>query len=168
MAKLTDTKGGEGTLPPSHHPQVVTLDAIIQALYESVSFLPGRQPDYQRLRALFHPDARILPPRAERAAALELLDIDTFIMRSREVVVTTGLERLGFHEKEVARRTGTFGAMTHVFSTYESRHTMQDTVPLQRGINSIQLVRGSNRFWVVSMLWEAESPGHPIPRTFLV
>ena len=168
MAKTP--RGGRGTdaVPAAHQPDVATLDAIVKALYESVSFPPGRQPDYIRLKALLHPEGRIIPPRTETGAGIDILDPDSFIARSREFVVTTGMERQGFHEKEVARRTSLFGTMVHVLSTYESRHTVDDPVPFQRGINSIQIVKDQQRFWVVSILWETERPGHPIPRAFLL
>ena len=168
MAKKTHppTRSNTATSLPST--DVTTLDAIVKALYESVSFPPGRQPDYQRLRMLFHPDGSIIPPKTQKNSELVVLDLDSFITRSREFVVTTGLERQGFHEKEVARRTAAFGSMVHILSTYESRHTVKDTTAFERGINSIQLVREVNRWYIVSILWEIERTGHPIPRAFLV
>jgi hypothetical protein len=168
MARIQHGGRGNEAAPGAPPPDVVSPDAVVKALYESVSFVPGRQPDYNRLRALFHPDARVVPPRTEQGAGLEILDPDTFITRSREYVVTSGLERKGFCEKEVARRTGVFGSMIHLFSTYESRHTMNDPEPFQRGINSIQLVKDAHRFWIISILWESEGPGNPIPRSFLL
>lgn len=168
MAHQTHGERGNETAPAAHKSELTTLDGVITALYESVSFPPGRQPDYGRLRTLFHPDARIVPPRTEKGSGLEVLDLDSFITSSAEHVVTSGLERLGFHEREVARRTSAFGTMVHLFSTYESRHTVNDPAPFQRGINSIQLVKDAHRFWVLSILWEAEGPGNPIPRAFLI
>lgn len=168
MAKPPHGGPGAETPPSAHHADVMTLDAVVKALYEAVSFPPGRQPDYQRLRGLFHPEGRIVPPRSEKAPGHEVLDLDRFIASSREFVVTTGLERQGFQEREIARRTSMYGAMAHLFSTYENRHATEDPAPFQRGINSIQLVKDPDRFWIVSILWEEERPGHPIPKAFLL
>src|SRR5689334_22394368 len=118
MAKLSTGARGMKPSPAAPHPDVATVDAIVKAMYESVSFPPGTQPDFERLRSLFHPQGRIVPPRADRGAGLEVLDVGTFIDRSREDVVTTGLERRGFHEREIARRSAVFGPMVHIFSTY--------------------------------------------------
>ncbi len=168
MAKQSNPGRGSNSPPAVSPPDVATLDALVTAMYESVSFPPGSQPDFERLRALFHPEGRIIPPRTERGAELEVIDVENFIARSRVDVVTSGLERRGFQEREVARRSGVFGSMVHIFSTYESRYTANDPAPFQRGINSIQLVEDSNRFWILSILWEAERSGNPIPKSFLI
>ena len=36
-----------------------------------------------------------------------------------------------------------------------------------RGINSFQLVRHGGRWWVVSIMWQAETPQTPIPAEYL-
>jgi len=168
MAKLREKAEEKQTSSQLHHPDVSTLEAIVKALYESVSFSPGRQPDYTRFRSLFHPDSRVIPPKAEKSSSLVVMDVETFITRSREHVVTTGLERKGFFEREIARRVESFGILVHIFSTYESRHRAQDPDPIQRGINSIQLVKDAHRWWIVSILWDIERPGNPIPKAYLI
>jgi len=147
---------------------IASVDAITRALYESISFLPGKQPDYARLRSLFHPDGRLIPSKTERTAPLIIMDVETFITKSREFVVTTGLERKGFSEREITRRMESFGSIVHLFSTYESRHRTNDPQPIQRGINSIQLVKDGNRWWVISILWDVERAGNTIPQKYLI
>ena len=147
---------------------VASIEAIVKALYESVSFLPGKQPDYVRLRSLFHPDGRLIPPKAERNTQLGILDVEMFITKSREFVVTTGLERKGFSEREITRRIESFGSIVHLFSTYESRHRANDAQSIQRGINSIQLAKDANRWWIISILWDVERAGNSIPQKYLI
>ena len=77
------------------------------------------------------------------------------------------MERSGFFEKEVARRVERFGNIAHVFSTYESRRHADDPQPFARGINSIQLMNDRNRWWVVTVFWQAERPENPIPAKYL-
>jgi hypothetical protein len=50
-----------------------------------------------------------------------------------------------------------------VFSTYESRHALADAKPFERGINSFQLLYDGQRWWVVTIYWQGERPGLPIP-----
>ncbi|HUL44882.1 MAG TPA: hypothetical protein VLY03_11050 [Bacteroidota bacterium] len=145
-----------------------TLDGIVKALYDSISFPPGKQPNYERMRVLFHKDARLIPPSSEKNGEVCALDLETFITKSRESIVVSGLERKGFVETEIARRTQSFGNIVHVFSTYESRSRADDPAPAQRGINSIQIVKELGRFWVMTILWDVERPGHPIPRPYLL
>jgi hypothetical protein len=55
----------------------------------------------------------------------------------------------------------------HAFSTYESRHNADDAEPFSRGINSFQLMNDGQRWWVVTIFWQAESPGLTIPEEYL-
>jgi len=77
------------------------------------------------------------------------------------------LERDGFHEAEIGRVTEGYGLIAHAFSTYESRWTLADEKPFQRGINSFQLLDDGRRWWVVSIYWDAERPDNPIPAKYL-
>ncbi len=146
---------------------VSSVNAVINAMYESVSFAPGRQPNYTRLRTLFHPQATVAPPRAEHDAEIFIQSVDAFITQSRGYIISTGLEREGFFEREVARKSNVFGSITQIFSTYESRHRPGDPVPFQRGINSIQLGKDGKRWWILSILWDVERSGNPIPAEYL-
>ena len=91
-----------------------------------------------------------------------MLDIDGFIAR-----VGDYLEKNGFFEREIARRTEQFGHIAHVWSTYESRYTVDDPEPFMRGINSIQLFYDGTRWWIVTIYWQHESTAHPIPAKYL-
>jgi len=146
---------------------VESIDAIISAAYDSISGPPGKR-DWNRERSLFIPGARLIPM-AENAGETSpggeitphMLDIDGFIAR-----VGDYLEKNGFFEREIARRTEQFGHIAHVWSTYESRHNEDDPQPFMRGINSIQLVYDDNRWWIVTIYWQHESSDDPIPEIY--
>ena len=72
----------------------------------------------------------------------------------------------GFYEVEAARRVERYDRLAHVWSTYESR-LAPDEEPFARGINSFQLYHDGERWWVMSILWEQESPAAPIPQPYL-
>ena len=73
----------------------------------------------------------------------------------------------GFHEREIARRSERFGHIAHVWTTYESLHSLSDAEPLARGINSVQLLHGGTRWWILSVYWQGETPTEPIPSAYL-
>jgi hypothetical protein len=154
------------TLPrPAANPaDVSSPDAIIKALYDVISGPAGQKRDWNRMRSLFVPHARLIPTRvrADSAADAIVLSVDDYISRAGP-----GLEQNGFFERELARKTESFGSIMHVFSTYDSKRTAQDEKPFARGINSIQLLRDGNRWWVVSVFWDSERPGNPIPEKYL-
>jgi hypothetical protein len=73
-----------------------------------------------------------------------------------------------FYEIELARRVERYGHIAQVFSTYESRSALDDEQPFARGINSIQLMHDGERWWVMSIMWDSESEGQPLPEKYLV
>src|SRR3954465_11760486 len=127
-----------------------TIDGIIAALYEVISGPAGQKRDWERMRSLFAPGARLmraaplLPP--EEGHAVQVLDVDGYVARAGNY-----LEEHGFFESETARRVETYGHIAHPWSTYESRHKSEDPDPFARGINSIQLMHDGRRWWVVSI-----------------
>ncbi|HJU64237.1 MAG TPA: hypothetical protein VJ596_01110 [Gemmatimonadaceae bacterium] len=143
---------------------VSSVDAIVTALYDVISGPAGQKRDWNRMRSLFIPGARLIPSRPRQAgngAEVLVLDVEGWIERSGPL-----LERDGFFEKEIGRTTETFGNITHAFSAYDSRRTAQEA-PFARGINSIQLLKDGNRWWVVSIFWDFERPDNQIPQKYL-
>ena len=150
---------------PADPADVASVDAIITTAYDSISGHAGRKRDWKRMRSLFYPGARLIPtakPGANDDLAPQMLDVDGFIAR-----VEPYFTEQGFYEKEIAGRTEQFGNIAHVWSVYESRHNADDPEPFMRGINSIQLFYDGNRWWIVNIYWQQESPEHPIPEKYL-
>ncbi len=142
---------------------VASADAIIAALYDVISGDAGQARDWDRFRNLFHPSGRLMPTGLrDGVGVLTELSPQDYVDRAGPNLV-----RDGFHEREIARRTETFGAITHVWSTYDARRASTDAQPFLRGINSIQLFDDGSRWWVVSVYWQAETPTIPLPAAYL-
>lgn len=147
-----------------------SVDAVISALYGSVSHAADARPDFDRLRRVFLYVGMLVPPKAPEAADFTVMDVDQFSERFEKNAAARkakGEAPAGFFEREVSRRTDCFGNVCQVFSTYESRHAPSDPAPFQRGINSIQLLRDGDRWWIASVVWDAERPDNPIPAQYL-
>ena len=156
-----------GSLPAANPTDVTSIDAIITAAYESISGPAGQKRDWNRVRSLFIPDARLIPTakhagKHDVGLAPQVLNVESYIAR-----VEPYFQANGFFEKEIARRTEQFGRIAHVWSTYESRHNPDDPEPFMRGINSIQLFDDGSRWWIVTIYWQHESPEEPIPEKYL-
>ena len=151
------------TPPAADSADVRSLDAILHSLYDVISG-PAGDRNWDRFRSLFSPGARLTPSRypPDSVAAVQVLDVEGYVSRAGAY-----FKQNGFHEREAARRVERFGSIAHAFSTYESRHAPQDSVPFTRGINSIQLFFDGTRWWVVTVFWDAERPGLTIPREYL-
>lgn len=143
---------------------VATIDAIVAALYDVISGPAGKTRDWNRLRSLFAPGARLIPTGARPTGevASRVLSVDDFIAQAQPA-----MEKSGFFEREIARRTEQYGHIAHLFSTYESRHEAADAKPFQRGINSIQLMNDGKRWWVVTIFWEGETERNLLPAKYL-
>ena len=141
-----------------------SVDGVVAALYDTISGPAGKARDWDRLRALFRPDGRMIVhgPNKEGGTTTRVLTVEDYIGR-----VTPLFAKEGFFESELARRSEQFGQIAHVFSTYESRHAQDEAKPFQRGINSIQLVHDGQRWWIVSLMWEAENPKLALPAQYL-
>jgi hypothetical protein len=149
-------------VPAANPADVQSVDAIIAALYDVISGPVGQKRDWNRMRSLFIPHARMMPAgqRPNGSVAIRLLEVNDYIATSGPY-----LETNGFREREIARKTEQFGHIVHVWSTYEGRMETDSTV--LRGINSIQLMNDGTRWWVVSIYWEHERPDMPLPAQYL-
>ena len=145
-------------------------EAIVAALYASVSHGPEASPDWERMRTIFLPVGMLVPPRKPEEALFTVIDVDGFEERYKKSMAAAkekGTPPTGFFEKELSRRTDCFGNICQIFSTYESRHTESDAKPFVRGINSIQLLRDGQRWWIASVIWDVERSDNPIPQAYL-
>jgi hypothetical protein len=149
---------------PASAEDVATLDGILSTLYGTISGAPGQPRNWARLRSLFAHDGHMVVHGMNKSGEMttRVLSVSDYISR-----VTPVFEKDGFYESELARSTDTFGQIAQVFSTYESRHAPDEAKPFQRGINSIQLVNDGQRWWIQSLVWQAESDRNPIPVRYL-
>lgn len=181
LAKTAAANGPSGpgptpTPPPFKEPKPLevlpdgsSVDAIVAALYAAVSHGPDGEPNWKRLRSLFLPGAAIVPPRPPTGETLAVLDPEAFEGRIRRYIAgrRERHERLGFTEREIARRENRFGNVCLVFSTYETLWAPHDAQPFARGVHSIQLVSDGRRWHIAALVWDTERPDNPIPPELL-
>jgi hypothetical protein len=142
---------------------VTSIDAIVRATYEAVSFTDGRGPDGVRLAGLCAPHARLSKV---YAGGIDDMSVAEFVLRVQGRIRSSGLRT--FLEREVFRRTEVFAGIAHVFTTYEARTAVDDGDELlYRGINSIQLRNDGRRWWILTILWTDERDDSPIPSAYL-
>lgn len=143
---------------------VASIDAILASLYDVISGPAGQKRDWDRFRSLFVPGARLIPTGtpAGQPVTARIWTVEDYIERAGP-----GLEKNGFFEREIGRSLDAFGRITQVFSTYDSKREPTDATPFQRGINSIQLLNDGTRWWLVTVFWDSERPGNPIPEKYL-
>ena len=149
-------------VPDPNPADVESVDAIMAAVYDVISGAKGEARDWDRMRSLFHPNARLIPSGCGPNGC------GSFFWSIEEYISTAGaqLEANGFFEVEINRVEERFGQIAHIFSTYESRTNEDDPEPFTRGINSFQLFNDGSRWWVYNIFWQSESPNAPIPEQY--
>ncbi len=144
---------------------VSSVDGIMKAVYDVISGDAGKPRDWDRFRTLFHKDARLIPTGTNpntKVTGANAISPEEYIKRVEPVFA-----RDGFHEREKARRTESYGNIVHALSTYEAFRSRSDKAPFMRGINSFQLLNDGKRWWVVTIFWQAETTENPIPKKYL-
>ena len=149
--------------PTANPADVNSADAIIKAVYDVISGPAGKQRDWDRMKSLFAPGARLIATGRRQTGGYgsRVMTVDDYILLNGPYLI-----KEGFFENEIARRTESFGQIVHAFSTYEARHKAGEG-PFARGINSIQLMNDGTRWWVVTIFWQAEDDKTPLPEKYL-
>ena len=144
-------------------PGEAEIRALIHDVYAVISGPAGQERDWDRMRSLFAPNARLsamvprMPPDSLAAGPRPLMvvmSVEDWIRNSEPFLM-----RDGFFETEVFNEIERYGNVAHVWSTYESRTGSPDSAPVDRGINSFQLVHHEGRWWVWNILWHSERAG---------
>ncbi len=141
---------------------VSSIDGLVTALYESISFLPVEEPDLERFESLFIPNAtfiRITPD------GPNTMDLTSFVSSFSKRIKSNALA--SFYEAEISHKIHSFGSIAHVFSTYKKGMNTTDPRFLGRGINSIPLFHDGTRWWACGITWEDERNDNPIPDQYL-
>ncbi len=143
---------------------VATADSIVKAVYNVISGPAGEKRNWDRMRSLFTEDSRMIAIGRSQTG-----EVRRRAMTVEDYIKLNGpaLEQRGFFEKEAARRSETFGNLVHVWSTYEAKSKLEDEKPFMRGINSLQLWNDGKRWWVLSIVWQAEDPNLKLPDKYL-
>jgi hypothetical protein len=130
------------------------LDLAMDRLYRVISFDEASAPDWAGMADLFAPGARLTRVTPDGVDALDLPGFEAMLAQ----MIDSGAVR-SFFEHETCRRVEMFGAVAHVLSSYETKRSAKARVPFGRGINSIQLRWDSDRWLIVSLLWDEGLPG---------
>ncbi len=144
--------------------KVASEDAIIETLYAVISGEKGEERNWELFRYLFKPESRLIPTVKGPDG---VYNTQPMIPEDYIKAATDWFETTGFYEKEIFRKSESFGNITHLFSTYESFRNKDDKEPFMRGINSIQLLNDGDRWWVITIYWTPETESNPIPAQYL-
>ena len=143
-------------VPAAKPDDVKSIDAILSAVYDVISG-PAGDRNWDRFRSLFIPGGRLTSAQKSKDGSNFIVDVEGYANGAGDYLKTHG-----FFERSINNRVERFGNMAQVFSSYESRNVPNEK-PFARGINSFQLLFDGQRWWIVSILWDEETPAMPLP-----
>jgi len=139
-----------------------TIESTMDAILEVISGPAGKKIDVERFRNLFKGDVKFLIRAKNKDGQLVIRE------SSVEDYAQNIMPRIAaqdFFETVGSLNIDRYGDIAQVFMVYETRRTATGE-PFDKGINSFQLIYDQNRWWIVSLMWQAESSGVPIPKKY--
>lgn len=140
-----------------------SIESIMTALTEVISGPAHEERDWERFNFLFSENAKLIPTQKSETG-----DVSYNYWTPQEYVEMYKKNRGGtaFYEQELYRVTESFGNIAHCFSTYAVRKSENGAIQ-RRGINSIQLLKGKDRWYIMNVFWSNESEEDTLPQKYL-
>jgi len=138
---------------------VTTIDAVMKAYYEAVSGHPGKR-DTARILSLYSHGAKL------NVSVRDGMPVHGIV---EEVVKTEGFLNIttDFFEREISRDEQRFGNLANVISTYGISDAMENENYTARGITVFQMYYASDRWWILSSVYQREAENLPLPQHLL-
>ena len=148
---------------PARTEDVSTIDGIVKASYEAISGGVGVPRNWGRDRTLFDPESRSVAVEVDPKTGA----ITTKAKSEQDFAdeADASMVKNGFTERELAHVVKRYGNVATVLSSYEGKTAAGKIV--SRGVNIFQLYFDTKRWWILSMVWDEERPGNPIPPELL-
>lgn len=138
----------------------VDFRAMTAALYRVVS-VPPAQRNWEALRPLYHPQARLVRTgvNPDGTPFVHVFTLDQYIENIRQLLD----DETQFSEVEVAQESVVFGNVARLTSVYEFNWQSPKEQRRGRGVNFFTLVREAGQWRVMSIVWDNERPGLSLP-----
>lgn len=140
-----------------------TIESTMQSILDVISGPAGKKIDTARWRNLFRGDVKFLIRSKNKEGQMVVREssVEDYAQN-----IMPRVEALDFYETVGNLTINRYGDIAQVFMVYETRKKPGEA-PFDKGINSFQLLYDQNRWWIVSLMWQAESSGVPIPKEYL-
>jgi hypothetical protein len=135
------------------------ISDVITECYAMISGPAGPR-DWSRQDAIFHPESRQMRTAVDKNgdAQIAIMSLGDYEENAGKTLMT-----MDFYELEIGCRIDVFGNMAQAWSLYEAKHHPDDETAERRGINSFQFYKDNGRWMIMSMIWDNERGGLPLP-----
>jgi hypothetical protein len=136
-------------------------ESLVRGLYTSVTFEPGTLPDWNYVRNFFIPEA-VFGVRKSRTL-MDVLDLEGFVDWWLEDIEKHKLKERGLEESVEKMRITVYGNIAHCFVVYKVRLLTPADAPGQLGLDSFNLMKKDDRWWIVSITNDIITSQKPLP-----
>lgn len=147
-----------------HPEEVKSIDKIVSSIFAIVSGEKGEEGDWELMRSVFHPKARLMTGYQDEAGnkEIKIFSVEEYITTFRD-----NFYNMTFYERDVKNKIERFDNLVHVLSTYRAFRTKEMKRPVKTGVASIQLYHDGERWWVLSMYWKNGTEEMQVPSAYL-
>jgi hypothetical protein len=130
--------------------EVGTPEALAASLYAFISGPSGEKRNVERIRSLFHPQARVMVTarHPEKGPFLRPIELETFLN-----FAIPQWEK-GFFERSTGVAVKTYEGMAQVWSPYEIRRSADGPLDYT-GVNALQCAWDGKRWWIVHIAFQS-------------
>ncbi len=124
-------------------------------LYRVISSPPGQR-DWDSIRPLYHPGARLVRTGVndQGATFASVLSVEEYIENAEKL-----LRDVSFSEQELSHQVTLFGNVAQLASVYSYRWQSGSEAREGRGVNFFTLVLINGSWQIMSIVWDNERPG---------
>ncbi len=143
---------------------VHTIDSIVSSIYQVVSGAKGEDRDWELHKTIFHPEGQIISNYVNEKGEYQVrfLSVDEYMEKYKDY-----FKNMNLYEKDSNREIEINNNMAHVFSTFESYKSANDSIPSKIGTASIQLYNDGNRWYVLNMYYKNETKKDKVPKKYI-
>ncbi len=145
--------------PTEQNDPTAEAEQFVKDLYTSVSFEPGKLPDWVIVKDMFIEDAIIILFSGREG--YKFLSRDDFVKDFVDFITCYKIENVGFTERVHDIKTRVFGNMAYSIVLYDG--VIPGRMQPQLGVDSFQLMKIDGKWKFVSITNEAVRPGVTIP-----
>lgn len=136
---------------------------LVTELYRAVTWAPGSAPDWEKVKTFFFIDEAVIVLRTSMQG-MSVLSRQGFVDLFIADVKKYKLDEKGFNETLLSLQVTEFGNIAHALTVYEA--SIPGSQRKNKGVDSFQLMKKGERWWIVSVVNEVPFPGNPIPESF--
>lgn len=131
-----------------------SIQLFMETLYNRISFESGSEPQFKRLKELFHEEAVLVEYLDANQRSYTKKNIHEHVQEMMHTFeVYPEIKAAGFYEYEINNEIYASGPIACVISRYSKTFTFQNTQRTSEGTNVLQIANLDGQLKILSLSW---------------